>query len=72
MNKFYYRVKPDVALSLYSKNGMTLEFNPMLMNGYLLIEAFDEATADQIRRTFTDIDMWERIYDPATQSGPQA
>jgi hypothetical protein len=69
-NRFYYRIRPDVALAVYGQNGMTPDFNPALMNGYLLIETTDEDTADKIRKTFTDVTMWERIYEPgAPQPG---
>jgi hypothetical protein len=63
MNKYTYRVVPEVALAFYKENGMTLHFDTALLNGVLTIEAVDEATADLIRMTFTDIRMWERAND---------
>lgn len=60
MTKFTYRALRSAALDTYEDNGMTLSFDPELFNGVLTIEAPDEATADKIRMTFTDIRMWEK------------
>jgi hypothetical protein len=61
MNTYKYRVIPEVALDFYRENGMTLTFDESLMDGELIITAPDEETADSIRKTFTDIRMWEKI-----------
>jgi len=61
MNTYKYRIIPEVALEFYRENGMTLTFNESLMDGELIIRAPDEETADSIRKTFTDIRMWEKI-----------
>lgn len=63
MEKFTYRVLPEVALDFYGQNGMTATFDTDLMNGVLTIEAPDEKTADKIRMTYTDIRMWERVTE---------
>lgn len=63
MIKYTYRALPDFALSFYRANGMTVAFDEGLFNGVLTIEAPDEDTADQIRMTFTDIRMWEKIEE---------
>jgi hypothetical protein len=61
MNTYKYRIVPEVALDFYRENGMTLTFDESLMDGELIITAPDEETADSIRKTFTDIRMWEKI-----------
>jgi hypothetical protein len=61
MNTYTYRIIPEVALDFYRENGMTLTFDEALMDGELIITAPDEETADSIRKTFTDIRMWEKI-----------
>jgi hypothetical protein len=61
MNTYKYRIIPEVALDFYRENGMILTFNESLMDGELIITAPDEETADSIRKTFTDIRMWEKI-----------
>lgn len=63
MNIYRYRAISSVALQFYEENGMELQFDVDLLNGILSIEAPDEATADQIRMTFTDIRMWEKVVD---------
>ncbi len=59
--EFKYQAQPDFALDLYKENGQTVTFDTELFNATLVIEAPDEATADKIRKTITDIRMWEKI-----------
>lgn len=59
MKSYRYRVIPEVALEFYRENGMTVTFDESLMNGELIITAPDQETADSIRKTFTDIRMWD-------------
>jgi hypothetical protein len=59
--EFKYRAIRDVALTVYEENGQTASFDLDLFNAILTIEAPDENTADQIRFTITDINMWEKI-----------
>jgi len=61
MTEFKYRIKPDKALEIYAQNGQTATFDTNLMDGMLIVNAPDEATADKIRMTFADIRMWEKI-----------
>jgi hypothetical protein len=61
MTEFKYRAIPDFALSLYKENGQTASFDLELFNATLVIEAPDEDTADKIRMTITDIQMWEKL-----------
>jgi hypothetical protein len=59
--EFKYQAQPDFALDLYKENGQTITFDTELFNATLIVEAPDEATADKIRKTITDIRMWEKI-----------
>ncbi len=59
--EFKYQALPGFALDLYKENGQTVTFDTELFNATLVIEAPDEATADKIRKTITDIRMWEKI-----------
>jgi type VI protein secretion system component Hcp len=61
--KFTYKAIPEVALQFYRENGMQVTFDESLFNGLLVIEAPSEEVADQIRMTYTDIRMWERVTD---------
>jgi hypothetical protein len=61
MNVYKYRVIPTVALEFYRENGMAITFDEETLNGVLTIEAPDEETADKMRKTYTDITMWEKI-----------
>lgn len=61
MNEYTYVALKSQALEFYKENGMTVDFNEDDFNGTLTIAAPDEATADKIRMTFTDIRMWERV-----------
>jgi hypothetical protein len=63
MKIYKYKVVPSIALEFYEENGMTLDFDPELVNGVLSIEAPDRPTADLIRMTYTDITMWEKAED---------
>jgi hypothetical protein len=58
--QFKYRATPDFALSFYEENGQTVSFDRDLFNALLVIDAPDEDTADKIRKTITDIRMWEK------------
>lgn len=59
--EFKYQAQPDFALEFYKQNGQTVTFDTDLFNATLTVEAPDEATADKIRMTITDIRMWEKI-----------
>jgi hypothetical protein len=59
--EFKYKAQSDFALELYKENGQAVTFDTALFNGTLVIEAPDEATADKIRMTITDIRMWEKV-----------
>lgn len=61
MATFKYRAMIAPALDGYKENGMEVTFNEEAFNGLLVIEADDEATADKIRMTYTDIRMWEKV-----------
>ena len=63
MNTYKYKIKPDVALEFYKQNGMEVGFDPAALNGVLMIDAPDEDTAELMRKTFTDIRMWERTNE---------
>jgi hypothetical protein len=63
MNKYTYRVSRDVALKVYEEHGMLFDLDLPDFNGLLIIEAVDEASADKIRMTFTDITMWEKVEE---------
>ena len=58
--EFKYYATPDFALELYKENGQEVSFDIDLFNATLSIEASDEETADKIRKTITDIRMWEK------------
>lgn len=60
-NAYKYRIIPAAALETYEENGMTAEFDVKTLNGELTIYAPDEETAELMRRTYTDIRMWEQI-----------
>jgi len=60
MTKYTYKIIPSAALETYRENGMEVQFDESALNGYLVVEAEDEATADKFRMTYTDIRMWER------------
>jgi hypothetical protein len=63
MNIYKYKVISPVALEFYKKNGMEVGFPPETLNGVLIISAPNEDTAELMRKTFTDITMWERIQE---------
>lgn len=58
--EFSYVATPDFALEFYKENGQVVSFDTDLFNAKLIIDAPDEATADKIRMTITDIRMWEK------------
>jgi|TARA_R110000782_G_scaffold260361_1_gene351580 hypothetical protein len=63
MNTYKYKALLAPALETYLEHGMTVEFEEEAFNATLVIEAPDEATAEKIRRTITDINMWEKLED---------
>jgi hypothetical protein len=63
MNIYKYKIVSQIALQSYKENGMEVGFDPSQLNGVLSIQAPDEDTAELMRRTFTDIRMWEKINE---------
>lgn len=59
--EFKYKAIPAKVLETYASHGQTASFDESLLNGVLIIEADDEATAEKIRVTLTDVRMWEKI-----------
>jgi hypothetical protein len=59
--EFKYKIVLEPTLATYKENGQVFTGDEDTFNGILIIEATDEATADKIRMTYTDIRMWEKI-----------
>jgi hypothetical protein len=63
MKFFKYRAVAEPTLEIYREHGMEFTPDEKSFNGFLLVEAPDEDTADKIRMTYSDIRMWEKIID---------
>jgi hypothetical protein len=61
--RFEFLATPDFALEFYKENGQEVDFDINLFNATLTIEAPDAETANKIRKTITDIRMWEKKSD---------
>ena len=63
MEFYRYRAVVGPTLETYKEHGMEFTLDEKSFNGYLIVEAPDEDTADKIRRTYTDTRMWEKIVE---------
>jgi hypothetical protein len=63
MKFFKYRAVVEPTLEIYREHSMEFTLDEKSFNGFLIVEAPDEATADKIRMTYSDIRMWEKIID---------
>lgn len=63
MQFYKYRAVVEPTLQTYKEHGMEFTLDESSFNGFLIVEAPDEATADKIRMTYTDIRMWEKVIE---------
>ena len=59
--EFKYKIVLEPTLETYKNNNQEFTGDVETFNGILTVEAPDEAAADKIRMTYTDIRMWEKI-----------
>lgn len=59
--EFKYRILLEPTLETYKVNNQEFTGDVETFNGILTVEAPDEAAADKIRQTYTDIRMWEKV-----------